>query len=170
MAKRYSYVLPPHRVDYGVDVVLADLKIDPHAQRSLDPRRAQKIADEMIVEALGSLYRNAGAANTAVAIAWEQFRRQALRLCGMRGERKNAAEIAAMLQRRFPGLDDGLEAELTACEEAATTDGVHPKEALRLVQTLAAHLDKLKAAAMPRASSGTSQANKADSTLQERAS
>jgi len=55
MAKRYSYVLPPHRVDYGVDVVLADLKIDPHAQRSLDPRRAQKIADEMIVEALGSL-------------------------------------------------------------------------------------------------------------------
>ena len=39
------------------------------------------------VEALGSLYRNAGAASTAVAIAWERFRRQALRLCGMRGER-----------------------------------------------------------------------------------
>jgi hypothetical protein len=101
------------------------------------------------VEALGSLYRNAGAANTAVAIAWERFRRQALRLCGMRGERMDAAQIAAMLERRFPGLDETLEADLKTCEDAATTDSLDPKKALQLVQTLTTHLEKLRAAAQP---------------------
>ena len=101
------------------------------------------------VEALGSLYRNAGASTTAVAIAWERFRRQALRLCGMRGERLDAAQIAAMLHRRFPGLDEALEADLKACEQTAGLDEAHPKEALRLVQLLASHMEKLKAAARP---------------------
>jgi len=41
------------------------------------PARAAPIE---FLEALGSLYRNAGAASTAVAIAWNGFRRQALRL------------------------------------------------------------------------------------------
>ncbi len=101
------------------------------------------------VEALGSLYRNAGAATTAIAIAWERFRRQSLRLCGMRGDRLDAATLAATLQRRFPGLDASLEADLKACEDAAGADAVQPKEALRLVQLLAAHMEKLKTAARP---------------------
>jgi len=122
------------------------------------------------VDALGSLYRNARAANTAVAIAWERFRRQALRLCGMRAERMDAAEIAAMLQRRFPGVDDGLETDLRECEEAAGADSLHPKEALRLVQLLAAHMEKLKAAARPGAANGLSKAGEVDLIAQERAS
>jgi len=122
------------------------------------------------VEALGSLYGNAGAANTAVAIAWERFRRQAVRLCGMRGERMDAAEVAAMLLRRFPGLDEGLEADLKACAEAMGADNLHPKKALQLVQMLAAHTDKLKAAAKPGASSGISKAEQAELISQERAS
>jgi len=122
------------------------------------------------VEALGSLYRNAGAATTAVAIAWEQFRRHAVRLCGMRGERMDAAEIAAMLQRRFPGLDEALEADLKACEEAAGADAVHPKKALQLVQLLAAHMEKLKAAARPGAMNAVATTGEVHSISQERAS
>lgn len=122
------------------------------------------------VEALGSLYRNAGAANTAVAIAWDRFRRQALRLCGTRGERMDAAEIAGMLQRRFPGLDDGLEADLKTCEEAAGSDTIHPKKALRLVQMLTAHMEKLRAAARPGALSTVLTEREIQSNSQERAS
>ncbi len=121
------------------------------------------------VEALGSLYRNAGASTTAVAIAWERFRRQALRLCGMRGERVDAAQISAMLQRRFPGLDEALEADLKACEETAGLDEVHPKEALRLVQLLAAQMEKLKAAARPGVLNAVAKAEEVHSNSQERA-
>jgi hypothetical protein len=121
------------------------------------------------VEALGSLYRNAGAATTAVAIAWEQFRRQAMRLCGMRGERMDAVAIAAALQRRFPRLDPGLEADLQACEQVAGADTVHPKRALQLVQMLAAHMEKLKASARPRALNAVV-AGDVHSNSQERAS
>ena len=122
------------------------------------------------VEALGSLYRNAGAANTAVAIAWEQFRRQALRLCGRRAERMDASEIAALLQRRFSGLDESLEADLKSCQEAVSTDALHPKEGLRLVQLLAAHMEQLKAAARPGALNGFLKPEPVDLISQERAS
>lgn len=132
-----------------------------------DPVRATPVE---FVEALGSLYRNAGAANTAVAIAWERFRRQALRLCGMRGERMDAAQIAAMLQRRFPGVDESLEADLKLCEEAVSNDALQPKEALRLVQVLASHMEKLKTAARPIAGNGLSNAQEVDLISQERAS
>lgn len=118
-----------------------------------EPVRAAPVE---FVEALGSLYRNAGAANTAVAIAWERFRRQALRLCGMRRERMDAAEIAALLQRRFPGVDESLEADLKLCEEAVSNDFLQPKEALRLVQVLAGHMEKLKPAARPAVANGLS--------------
>ena len=122
------------------------------------------------VDALGSLYRNAGAANTAVAIAWERFRRQALRLCGRRAERLGAGEIAAVLVRRFPGLDEALEVDLKTCEEAAGADELHPKEALRLLQVLAAHMEKLKAAARPGAARGSTPTVEVDLISQERAS
>lgn len=101
------------------------------------------------IEALGSLYRNAGAASTAVAIAWERFRRRALRLSGMRGQKMGAAELAAVLQRRFPGAGADLEKDLIACEEAAGHEAIHPREALRLVQLLERHQAQLETAARP---------------------
>ena len=45
------------------------------------PARAAPVE---FLEALGSLYRNAGASSTAVAVALERFRRFSLRLCGLR--------------------------------------------------------------------------------------
>jgi len=110
------------------------------------PARATPIE---FLEALGSLYRNAGAASTAVSIAWERFRRHALRLCGQRGAQMDAAALAAVIRRRFPQADPSLEADLAACEEASWGETTNPAQALKLVQTLHGHYQKLLAAARP---------------------
>ena len=104
------------------------------------------------IDALGSLYRNAGAASTAVSIAWERFRRHAMQYAmgdGRRGQRVNAAELAAVLRRRFPDSDPDLEADLAACEEAAADEMITPREALRLVQLLERHQAVLDGAVRP---------------------
>ncbi len=98
---------------------------------------------------MGSLYRSAGAASTAVEVAWERFRRHALNLCGLKGQLLNSVELAAAIRRRFPSADATLEEDLRACEEAAANDKLQPGEALRLVQKLGAHESKLDAAARP---------------------
>jgi len=110
------------------------------------PARARPIE---FLEALGSLYRNAGAASTAMSIAWERFRRQALRVSGRRGSQVGATELAAMIRRRFSHADNSLEADLAACEEAAWGETINPREALKLIQTLHVHQEKLIAAAKP---------------------
>ena len=52
---RYTYVLPKHPVNYGVQVAVDTLKVDPQAQRTLNEKRAQTIADDLVPEALGTL-------------------------------------------------------------------------------------------------------------------
>ena len=103
------------------------------------------------IDALGSLYRNAGAASTAVSIAWERFRRHAMRLCGMRGKSIGAAELAAILRRRFPAVSPQLENDLTAVEESLGNEAIRPREALRLVQLLERHKAELDATGRPAA-------------------
>lgn len=107
------------------------------------PARATPVE---FLEALGSLYRRAGAAPTAVAIALERFRQRSLRLCGLRSARPGPAELAATIRQRFPTTETSLEKDLTACEEAAWSEKLHPREALRLVQKLHGHGKKLDAA------------------------
>jgi hypothetical protein len=104
------------------------------------------------IDALGSLYRNAGACSTAVSIAWERFRRHALQFAvagRLRGQQMSAGELATVLRRRFPGADPELERDLTACEAAAGDETLSPHEALRLVQLLDGHRAFLDAAAKP---------------------
>jgi len=110
------------------------------------PARATPIE---FLEALGSLYRKAGAATTAVSVAWERFRRHSLRLCGQRASKMSAEELAAVIRRRFPQADENLEADLAACEEAAWAETANPRQALRLIQLLHGHYEKLAAAARP---------------------
>ncbi|MGA9071988.1 MAG: DUF4350 domain-containing protein [Terracidiphilus sp.] len=110
------------------------------------PTRATPIE---FLEALGGLYRNAGAASTAISIALERFRRRALRLCGQRPSKMDAAELAAIIRRRFPQTDASLEADLTACQEAAWSQTATPKDALELIQALHGHATQLKDAARP---------------------
>jgi hypothetical protein len=113
------------------------------------PARATPIE---FLDALGSLYRNAGAASTAISIAWERFRRRALQLCGRRGSKMSAIELAQTIRSRFPLAEPGLEADLVACEEAAWGETVTPREALKLIQLLHDHQEKLLIAAKPGAS------------------
>lgn len=110
------------------------------------PPRATPIE---FIEALGSLYRNAGAASTAVSIAWDRFRRRALHLSGKRGQKMSASELAGVLCLRFPAVSPELEGDLIACEQAAGNESITAREALRLVQLLERHTALLEAAARP---------------------
>jgi hypothetical protein len=130
------------------------------------PARATPIE---FIEALGSLYRNAGAASAAVAIAWERFRRHSLRLCGHGASKMDATELAAVIRRRFPQADASLEADLAACEEAAWGETANPRQALKLIQSLHGHYEKLKDAARPDRQRGSqaAQSEKIQSKPQE---
>ena len=109
------------------------------------PARATPIE---FLEALGSLYRGAGASSTAATIAWERFRRYALRLCGLRQAPINAAELASVIRRRFPHADAQLEADLVACEEARLNEKIEPRAALKVIQTLHRYRQMLADASM----------------------
>ncbi|MFJ8040640.1 DUF6551 family protein [Kitasatospora sp. NPDC096147] len=52
---RYSFDLPTHQVDYGVELPIKSLNIDPQAQRTLNEKRAQSIANNLVSEAIGSI-------------------------------------------------------------------------------------------------------------------
>ncbi len=51
----YAFHIPDHRVDYGVEVKISEFNIDPQAQRTLNERRAQKIADKLVPGAIGTV-------------------------------------------------------------------------------------------------------------------
>jgi len=132
------------------------------------PARATPIE---FLDALGSLYRNAGAASTAVSIAWERFRRHTLQSAAAdsrRGAPMSSADLAAMIRRRFPGADTSLENDLAACEEAAWGETINPRQALKLIQSLHDHREKLLAAV--KSGSQTSKSEDIHSNQQERAS
>jgi hypothetical protein len=95
------------------------------------------------LEALGSLYRSAGASSTAVSIAWDRFRRNALRMCGLRQSKTSADELAAVIRRRFPTADPALEDDLRSCEDAARNEKIEPRAALKAIQTLHHHRELL---------------------------
>jgi hypothetical protein len=99
------------------------------------------------LEALGSLYAEAGASATAVELALERFRRKMGDLCGLKGSKMSAEELAAALRRRFPQVGSDLEKDLADCEDAMRDDQLQPKRALMLVQTLGRHSEALMAAA-----------------------
>lgn len=115
-------------------------------RESPPPPRATPVE---FLDALGSLYRSAGANSTAVSISWERFRRTALRTCGLPPSRLSAEELAAAIRRRFPKIEPGLEAELRSCEDATHDEKIEPRAALKAIQTLHHYRQLLKDAAMP---------------------
>jgi len=98
------------------------------------------------LEALGSLYREARASATAVELAYERFRRKMGDLCGLKGAKMSAEELASALRRRFPQAGPELEKDLTDCENSISDDTLPAKSALALVQALSRHGDRLAAA------------------------
>jgi len=109
-----------------------------------EPVRATPVE---FLEALGSLYAEAGASATAVELALERFRRKMGELCGLKGSKLSVVELAAALRRRFPRVGEDLEKDLSDCEQAVKDDQLQPKRALALVQTLGRHSEALLAAA-----------------------
>lgn len=102
------------------------------------------------LEALGSLYAEAGASATSVDLAYERFRRRMGDLCGLKGAKMSAEDLGFVLRRRFPQAPETLEKDLAECEEAAGNDALQPKKALALVQTLSRHGEALDRAARAR--------------------
>ncbi|MFC6538170.1 DUF6551 family protein [Nonomuraea salmonea] len=84
MAKsRFQYVLPDHHVEYGVEVEIDTLQVDAEAQRQLNQKRAQSIADGLIVDALGSIVVSERADGTRYVVDG-MHRKEACRLRGLR--------------------------------------------------------------------------------------
>ena len=61
----------------------------------------------------------------------------------------DAADLAALLRRRFPDMGPGLENELAECEAAAANEVLSPRDALRMVQILDQRQSELDSAARP---------------------
>lgn len=146
----WSYVAGPARNMLWIGLPLLGFLIVLSFSRRSGPVRdlpePPRTAPIEFLDALGSLYRGAGAASTAVAVALERFRRRSLRLCGLRLAPMGAAELAAAIRRRFPHADASLEADLAACEDASWSDKLEPRTALKLIQALHAHLRTLEVA------------------------
>lgn len=149
----------------GLLVVFSFSRRSGPLREAPEPQRAAPIE---FIEALGALYRNAGAQTTVVATALERFRYFSLRLCGLRAGPMGASELAATIRRRFPKTDATLEADLVACEEAAWSDMLDSSAALKLVQALHRHGEKLAEAAKPVVHAAAIGEN--DSNAQERPS
>jgi hypothetical protein len=102
------------------------------------------------LEALGSLYAEAGASATSVDLAYERFRRRMGDLCGLKGAPMRAEELSVALRRRFPQAPESLEKDLTECEQVVGDDTLQPKKALALVQALSRLSETLDRAARAR--------------------
>ena len=96
------------------------------------------------LDALGALYRSAGASSTAMQIAWERFRAQAALLTGQRTAQLNAVEIAAVIERRFGVIAKTMEPDLVAAEEACWDEALKPRRALELTKALRLHEETLR--------------------------
>lgn len=149
----WSYVTGPTVILLWTGLILLSILIVFSFSRRSGPVRElpppPRATPIEFLDALGSLYRSAGASSTAVAIAWERFRRYALRLCGLRQAPLSAEELAAAIRRRFPEVDASLEADLSACEDATLNEKIEPRAALKLIQTLHANRQMLAEAARP---------------------
>jgi hypothetical protein len=147
----WSYVTGPTVPLLWTGLILVSILIVFSFSRRSGPVRelpaAVRTTPIEFLEALGSLYRSAGASSTAIAIASERFRRYALRLCGLRQAPMSAEDLAAAIRRRFPNADASLEADLAACQDATLNESIEPRAALKLIQTLHVHQQKLAEAA-----------------------
>jgi hypothetical protein len=130
-------------------LVLVLLVIFSYSRRSGPIRplpQAPRTTPIEFLDALGALYRSTGAAATAMQIAWERFRSQSALLTGQKTASLDARQLAAVIERRFGAAGAGMEADLTAAEEACSGDTLKPSRVLTLIQTLRRHEETLRAA------------------------
>ena len=102
----WSYVAGPSVALLWIGLILVSILVVFSFSRRSGPVRElpppARATPIEFLEALGSLYRNAGASSTAVTIALERFRRYALRLCGLRQAPMARQNWPPRSARRFP--------------------------------------------------------------------
>jgi len=133
--------------------VLALLVILSYSRRSGPIRplpEAPRTTPNEFLDALGALYRSAGANTTAVEIAWDRFRTVSSRLAGLRTIPTDAPQLAEALRRRFGALALPMEADLLAAQAACADESLKPRRALAIVQTLHRHEETLREASAAR--------------------
>jgi|SRR5215472_4989028 len=81
---RYEYALPDHDIEYGVRLSTAEdaVHVDPEAQRTLNMARAQNIADNLQISAIGTVTVSQRA-DGSLWLVDGQHRRRALQLAGI---------------------------------------------------------------------------------------
>ena len=90
------------------------------------------------VRALGRLYRASGAADVPVRIAYDRFRALLVLRYGIVGApAMDPGALATAVAQRYGLNAHALRSDLTACDEAAGTANITPREALYHVQSLA---------------------------------
>ena len=156
---KWSFVTGPTLPLLWTGLILISILVVFSFSRRSGPLRESPAAARAtpieFLDALGSLYRSAGATSTAVSIAWERFRRSALRMCGLPQSRISAEELGAAIRRRFPDADARLEEDLRSCEDATHNEKIEPRAALKAIQTLHHHRQLLMEAAKPGSKFGT---------------
>ena len=149
----WSYISGPTVVLLWTGMILVSILVLLSFSRRSGPIRSlappPRTTPIEFLDALGSLYRSAGASSTAVSIAWERFRRYALRLCGLRATPMRAEELAAAIRGRFPNADPDLERDLQTCEDAALNESIEPRAALKVIQLLHHHREQLASTVRP---------------------
>jgi hypothetical protein len=109
-----------------------------HARRSgpiVMPRADTRLSPLEFVRTLGSLYRRAGAASTALDASYQRFRRRLTRAYGV--SMRVPVDVAATAVRTRTGADTTmLLTTLRACEAARENPSLRPNRALELAQEL----------------------------------
>ena len=132
---------------------LAILVVFSYSRRSGPVRslpQAARTTPIEFIDALGSLYRSTGASATALQIAWERFRAQAVLLTGLRNPKVEARELSAAIERRFGAVGKAMEPDLILVEELCWEEGLKPSRALALIRTLRRHEETLRNASTRR--------------------
>jgi hypothetical protein len=99
---------------------------------------------------LAGLFHKAHASNAAVAIAYQDFRRELQVHFGI-APTVGAAAAAAAVQRRSPDIDKTLVANMELAENAAAGDSIAEGKAITLVQALEDDARRLFAVYRPNA-------------------
>jgi hypothetical protein len=101
------------------------------------------------VETVGALYRRAHAVRAALEVPYTRFRNQAIRQLALKNE-ISARDLARAIGNRFGRKDSQLEDLLERVEIALYDPELSEAEALKLVQELNAHAQRLQLIAFER--------------------
>ncbi len=76
-------------------------------------------------------------------LPWTDFAASACGCAACAAVAMGASELATAIRKRFPKADASLDTDLIACEEAIWSETIEPRQALKLIQKLHLHQERL---------------------------